>query len=164
MATALESLDRYILISADTHAGPEARDYGPYLEQKWRADFVEWVVASDNVAKIMRQVMGPRSIGVDGDPDADGGRNWDSARRLTETEADGVVAEVIFPNTSPPFAPRPIVEFEDPQLGGDLEKRWAGIRAHNRWLADFCSEAPGRRAGVAQIFLPNIEGSPNSCL
>ena len=29
---------------------------------------------------------------------------------------------------------------------GDLELRWAGLRAHNRWLADFCAAAPGRRA------------------
>ena len=36
---------------------------------------------------------------------ADGGRNWDSERRLKELEADGVVAEVIFPNTIPPFFP-----------------------------------------------------------
>jgi hypothetical protein len=32
-------------------------------------------------------------------------RNWDSDRRLKEMHEDGVVAEVIFPNTQPPFAP-----------------------------------------------------------
>ena len=30
-------------------------------------------------------------------------RNWDSDRRLDETESHGVVAEVLFPNTVPPF-------------------------------------------------------------
>ncbi len=27
------------------------------------------------------------------------------------------------------------------------------MKAHNRWLVDFCSELPGRRAGIAQIML-----------
>ena len=36
---------------------------------------------------------------------------------------------------------------------------WAGLRAHNRWLAEFCADAPGRRAGIAQIMLHDIEGS-----
>lgn len=159
MASALDSLDRYLLISSDTHAGPAPKGYGPYLEKKWQAEFSEWVTACEEMEALMRKFMGARSIGVDGDPERDGGRSYDSGRRLEETEADGVVAEVIFPNTSPPFAARPIVEFEDPEIGKDPEKRWVGIQAHNRWLADFCAAAPGRRAGVAQIFLPNIEGS-----
>ena len=53
----------------------------------------------------------------------------------------------------------PMSAFEEPVVGPELERRWAGLQAHNRWLADFCAEAPGRRAGVAQILLPNVEGS-----
>lgn len=34
-----------------------------------------------------------------------------------------------------------------------------GLRAHNRWLADFCGDAPGRRAGICQIMLHDVEGS-----
>jgi predicted TIM-barrel fold metal-dependent hydrolase len=37
------------------------------------------------------------------------------------------------------------------------EHRWAGLKAHNRWLADFCADTPGRRAGIAQIFLNDID-------
>jgi predicted TIM-barrel fold metal-dependent hydrolase len=47
----------------------------------------------------------------------------------------------------------------EPTSGDELEKRWAGIQAHNRWLADFCAEAPGRRAGIAQIHLAMVEAS-----
>jgi predicted TIM-barrel fold metal-dependent hydrolase len=159
MTTAIEGLDRYLLITADTHAGSSPEGYGPYLEQKWQADFQDWLKQSAELAKVIRKVMGDRSIGVDGDPDVVGDRNWDSGRRLRETEADGVVAEVIFPNTSPPFAPLMMSEFGEAELGDHNEKRWAGIRAHNRWLADFCKQAPGRRAGVAQIFLPFVEES-----
>ena len=39
----------------------------------------------------------------------------------------------------------------------DYERRWAGLKAHNRWLVDFCAEVPGRRAGVAQVFLNHVE-------
>ena len=83
-------------------------------------------------------------------------RNFDSERRLAETESDGIVAEVLFPNTVPPF-------FEEsglvatPPTAEDYERRWAGLQAHNRWLADFCNDAPGRRAGIAQIFLNDVD-------
>jgi predicted TIM-barrel fold metal-dependent hydrolase len=159
MASALVELDRYLLITADSHAGSSPEGYGPYLERKWQADFELWLKQSAEQARLMRQVMGARSIGVDGDPEVDGDRNWNSARRLRETEADGVVAEVVFPNTAPPFAPSMMSEFGEAETGEDHQRRWAGIRAHNRWLADFCKEAPGRRAGIAQIFLPFVEES-----
>jgi predicted TIM-barrel fold metal-dependent hydrolase len=75
-------------------------------------------------------------------------------------EADGVVAEVIFPNTVPPFFPKgSLVEQPPGASDGDLAKRWAGLQAHNRWLADFCSQAPGRRAGIAQIMLHDVDAS-----
>ncbi len=159
MAASLRDLERYLLITSDTHAGSSPEGYGPYLERRWQADFQEWLKQSELLARATREVMGDRSIGVDGDPEVVGYRNWDSERRLRETEADGVVAEVVFPNTSPPFAPSMMSEFGEAELGGDHPRRWAGIQAHNRWLADFCKEAPGRRAGVAQIFLPYVEES-----
>jgi predicted TIM-barrel fold metal-dependent hydrolase len=42
---------------------------------------------------------------------------------------------------------------------GDLDRRWAGLRAHNRWLADFCAAAPGRRAGIAQVLLHDVDAA-----
>lgn len=39
----------------------------------------------------------------------------------------------------------------------DYELRLAGIRAHNRWLADWCAGQSDRRAGIGQIFLNNLE-------
>ncbi len=69
------------------------------------------------------------------------------------------MATVLFPNTQPPFAPPAASSFEAPPYQDNFEYRWAGLRAHNRWLADFVSEAPHRRAGVFQIFLGDVEGS-----
>ena len=67
---------------------------------------------------------------------------------------------MVFPNTIPPFFPKVSLVHQPPgATDGDLERRWAGLQAHNRWLADFCSQAPGRRAGIAQIMLHDVDGS-----
>ena len=39
----------------------------------------------------------------------------------------------------------------------DYELRLAGIRAHNRWLADWCAVQADRRAGIGQIFLNDLD-------
>jgi predicted TIM-barrel fold metal-dependent hydrolase len=136
----------YVVISADCHGGGNIRHYRPHLDARHHEAFDVWADAFDNPYD---DVKGP---------DAD--RNWDSARRLAEMEADGVVAEVVFPNTIPPFFPKVSLVHQPPGASaGDLELRWAGLRAHNRWLVDFCAAAPGRRAGIIQIMLHDIEGS-----
>ena len=81
--------ERYTVISADCHGGSDIGGYRPYLEARHLDDFDAWRAGFENPYDDLR--------------DADASRNWDSARRLAELEADGVVAEVIFPNTVPPF-------------------------------------------------------------
>jgi predicted TIM-barrel fold metal-dependent hydrolase len=76
--------------------------------------------------------------------------------RNSQQDADGVAGEVIFPNTVPPFFPS-FVLFARPPKPDEYEHRRAGIHAHNRWLEDFCSRAPERRAGIGQIFLNDID-------
>ncbi len=44
-----------------------------------------------------------------------------------------------------------------PRRADEYELRWAGLRAHNRWMADFCADTPGRRAGMAQVFLNDVD-------
>jgi predicted TIM-barrel fold metal-dependent hydrolase len=136
----------YVVISADCHGGGNVADYRPYLESRYLDEFDSWLATFENPFD-----------DLEGDA---GGRNWDSARRLRELEADGVVAEVLFPNTVPPFFPKASLVSQPPGAeAGDLDRRWAGLRAHNRWLADFCADAPGRRAGICQIMLHDVEGS-----
>jgi hypothetical protein len=43
MASAMRELDRYLLITADSHAGSSPEGYGPYLEREWQADFQLWL-------------------------------------------------------------------------------------------------------------------------
>ncbi|MEE1809129.1 amidohydrolase family protein [Streptomyces sp. BE133] len=131
-------MDRYTVISADCHAGADLLDYRPYLEAKYHDDFDAWAAAYVN----------PYEDLLADTADC----NWNSARRVAELEADGIVAEVVFPNTIPPFFPSASLMAPAPSQA-EYEQRWAGLRAHNRWLADFCAQVPGRRAGVAQILL-----------
>jgi len=138
--------DRYLVISADCHGGAEIAAYRPYLEQRYLNDFDAWAATYQNPYE---DLTGP-----------DGPRNWDSDRRLREMDGDGIVAEVIFPNTIPPFFPKASLTFQPPALdAGDVDRRWAGLRAHNRWLADFCAAAPGRRAGICQVMLHDIDAA-----
>ena len=68
-------------------------------------------------------------------------------------DADGVAAEVIFPDAdaitgmeSPPFgAGLSAGTIEDPELA------FAGARAHNRFLVELCATSPERRAGVGLV-------------
>src|SRR3954447_11583986 len=132
----------YTLITADTHAGGSHAQYREYLDPKYRDDFDAWRGRYKNPFKDLK--------------DDRRERNWDTARRWNEQQADGVVAEVIFPNTVPPFFPS-FVLFAQPPKPDEYEHRLAGIRAHNRWIADFVAEAPERRAGIGQIFTNNID-------
>ena len=138
--------DRYIVISADGHAGGNIPDYRPYLETRWHDEFDAWAADFENPYEDLEGDLGSR--------------NWDSQRRMADLEADGQVAEIIYPNTIPPFYPKTSLTAQPPALTqNDSDRRWAGLQAHNRWLADFCADYPGRRAGVAQINLLNVAGS-----
>lgn len=134
--------ERYTVISADCHAGADLLDYKPYLESRHHDAFDAWAATYVNPHEDLLADTADR--------------NWNSARRLAELEADGIVAEVVFPNTIPPFFPSASL-MAPPPTRTEFELRWAGLRAHNRWLADFCADAPGRRAGVAQILLNDVE-------
>jgi len=139
--------DRYTVISADCHAGADLPDYRPYLDAAYRDEFDSWAAAYVN----------PFADLVE--PDAE--RNWDNDRRLTDLDREGVCGEVLFPNTVPPFFPRGSLSAPPPETPRELELRWAGLRAHNRWLSDFCAQAPERRAGVGQILLGDLDEALN---
>jgi len=136
--------ERYVVISADCHAGGSLDTYGEYLEAAYQEDFAAWRAAYRNPF---------RDLQSDGRT-----RNWDSERRIQDLEDDGQVAEVIFPNTVPPFFPTGALVARPPTRD-DLEVRWAGLRAHNRWLADWCRDESHRRAGIAQVFLNDVDAA-----
>src|ERR1700733_4112863 len=82
---------RYTVISADTHAGGSHAAYREFLEAKYLDDFDAWRGKNKNP---FSDLGDNRRL-----------RNWDDERRDSQQDEDGVVGEVIFPNTVPPFFP-----------------------------------------------------------
>jgi predicted TIM-barrel fold metal-dependent hydrolase len=150
---------RYLLISSDGHAGADLLDYRGYLAPSfrnefdaWAADFTEpWADYDKEMADTEDEFI---RIGV---ASSRSPYNWDSEKRLEHLEGQGIAAEVIFPNTVPPFYPSGAITAPAPSTEEEYRYRWAGMQAHNRWLVDFCAQAPGRRAGMAQVFLNNLD-------
>ncbi len=136
-------MDRYTVISADCHAGADLLAYREYLDPQYRDEFDSW-------AKTYVNPFGDLS-------ESEAERNWNSDRRNADLDSEGIAGEVIFPNTVPPFFPQASLAAPPPESARELELRWAGLRAHNRWLAEFCSLSPERRAGVGQILLGDLD-------
>jgi len=158
--------DRLMLVSADGHAGPPLEGYRPYVEPAMRDDFEAFLVAREDWrnernrsmglpedGELVHALFGAEMVDVWSNQEAvrSGGLAgvWDSERRNRELEAEGIVAEVLFPDfqnsNEPPWGAAFPFPITSPAL------RLAGARIFNRWLADFCAALPGRRAGVAIV-------------
>jgi predicted TIM-barrel fold metal-dependent hydrolase len=133
----------YVTITADSHAGASLDTYREYLDPKYREAFDAWRAA-------LRQGGSKKPAG------ARKTKNWDTAERFADQEADGVCAEVLFPNTLLPFHEQ-VVLIAPPPQAHEFEHALAGTRAYNRWLADFCAEAPTRRAGIGLLQLNDVD-------
>jgi predicted TIM-barrel fold metal-dependent hydrolase len=132
----------YVTITADTHAGASLETYRTYLDPGRREDFDRWRAGYRNPSA--KHLGGKKT------------KNWDTAERFADLEADGVAAEVVFPNTVPPFYDTAFHVSRPPTP--ERYPLWlAGIRAHNRWLAEWCQEAPERRAGIGLIHLNDLD-------
>ncbi len=89
--TAEATKDHYTIISADCHAGGSHSMYREYLDRAYLEDFDAWRGRYKNP---FRDLGDNRRF-----------RNWDNEMRNSQQEADGIVGEVVFPNTVPPFFP-----------------------------------------------------------
>ena len=147
-------MDRYLVISSDGHVGLPPERYRDYLESRYHAEFDrilaeeirrreehEKLFLIDDFNTKWRARVGDGLEGA-----------WDGTIRNRVLDGDGVAAEVLFPDG--------ITERNAPPFGADVglkpyasspELQWAGARAHNRWLAEFCAEDPHRRLGLAVI-------------
>jgi predicted TIM-barrel fold metal-dependent hydrolase len=145
---------RHVVISTDGHCGGDLWDYKPYLEQRFHDDFDAWALTYVDAWGELDQAHDRERFGVASFVDP---VNWDSDLRNQRLVEQGIVAEVLFPNTAPPFYPSGAITAPGPRTPQEYEYRIAGIRAHNRWLAEFCSAADQQRAGIAQVFLDDVE-------
>ena len=104
----------YLLITADTHAGGSHAQYREYLDPAWRETFDAWRGGYKNPAQ---EHYGTKKM-----------KNWDLAIRSEDQNSQGVVGEVVFPNTVLPFFRKSIVTAQPPKPE-DFESCLAGIRA-----------------------------------
>jgi len=157
MYNPLEGIDTsnapYVIVSSDTHAGLPVEEYRPYLESKYHPQFDVWLEERHENRRVSEEVNGEYIAQWEGD-NAEGLRGaFDPEVRDKELDADGIAGEVIFADgdavtgmESPPFgAGLAAGQITDPALA------FAGARAHNRWLEEFCATNPPRRAGVALV-------------
>ena len=148
-------MKRVLIISSDCHAGPPPPGYRPYLDPQYREAYdaslpqmlqiieerQKKTLAEDFLATWKQGHVAEGLCGV-----------FDSATRDRELDADGIAGEVIFPDgvtdkNSCPFG----AGLAMPTEGVVPELQWAGARAHNRWIAEFCAHASERRAGLAAV-------------
>ncbi|MBM3347179.1 MAG: amidohydrolase [Betaproteobacteria bacterium] len=71
---------------------------------------------------------------------------WDPHQRLKDQDIDGVWAEVVYSSLA-----MAMFRVEDPAYQHAL------FRVYNNWLGEFCSVAPDRLIGMAQIPLVDVE-------
>ncbi len=132
----------YTVITADSHAGASINAYREYLDATHRQLFDDWRGGYRNPQK---KHIGSKKH-----------KNWDGAERMHDMEMEGVVGEIVFPNTVPPFFKTSVLICGNPRPE-DYQLRLEGIRAHNRWLVDWCAEFPERRAGIGLVYLNDID-------
>jgi predicted TIM-barrel fold metal-dependent hydrolase len=136
-----------------------------------------------NVARTLREAAGSEEAYVKQNPVlaaldvllSDDRIGYDPRTRLSRMDEDGIAAEVIFHGGSD-FLPVPFIAGGDedlpmaPELTGLVGAPWkrgpegaalaaAGMRMYNRWVADFCSEAPGRFLGLALLPMWDVDAA-----
>ncbi|MEM9175492.1 MAG: amidohydrolase family protein [Myxococcota bacterium] len=147
-------MKRFLAISSDGHAGLQPQHYRPYVDAKYRDTFdvaLDIQIKQTQEAEKMFLIADINEKWREGNEYELTGA-WDHEARLKVCDDDGVAAEVLFPDgitemNSPPFG----AGLGLPTKGVDPELQWAGARAHNRWIAEFCQMAPERRCGVAVV-------------
>ncbi|MBP8925937.1 MAG: amidohydrolase [Pseudomonadales bacterium] len=145
-------MDRYIVISSDCHAGLPGDRYRGYLDPQYREIFDQALPIQEAKIKaaeksfLIQEINDQWRSGIEQQLTG----AWDHAERIRMLDADGIAGEVIFVDgitemNTPPFGAGLSLPTEDivPEL------QWAGARAHNRWLAELCAQAPARHCGVA---------------
>ena len=172
----------YVVVSADAHAAPDTLDeYLSYVDPAHR----EAVAAFGDLSAVAIPMFGGVDPGEIGDADAvravatrrlagmgvdteaaaewlaNYGEDWvfpsdADGRRLAYLEEQGIHAEVVFPGPVLAGGLSPAM-----YLGGHSSKNldvvWPALHAYNRWLAEFCAAAPGRRTGCIPIDLHDMD-------
>jgi predicted TIM-barrel fold metal-dependent hydrolase len=134
------------IISVDGHVKAARVEYREYVPARDRDAYDELLRAAEEA-----ELPDAGNLHPELPPEV----QWDSDLRLDRLERVGVVAEVLFPNGQP-FQLNPL---DDHPRAATPELAEAGRAAYNRWLVDFCAQAPERRRGQMQTSFLDIDGA-----
>jgi predicted TIM-barrel fold metal-dependent hydrolase len=172
----------YVVVSADTHAAPnDLEEFVSYADPEYRdairaggdlsSTAISMFGGTDpgelDEADAVRAIAARRLAGMSVDTDA--ASDWldhysvdwvfpgdADGRRLAVLEDQGIHAEVVYPG--PLLAGTTAsAMFAGSSRPDGLELVWPATHAYNRWLADFCAAAPGRRAGTLPMDLHDMD-------
>lgn len=166
-------MKKFLLISSDCHGGIPTQHYKQYMESRYHeqlADHDRWLQTAhlDSDDYFEQPGMLPPHLIAERNAVAGQTAYMDSAGRLANLEADGVVSEVVFPGAAPGVQP----PWSDFLSAGTFRNRTraarelqaVGERAYNRWLVDFCRSAPrDRRLGLAFLPIHDVKASVQEC-
>ncbi|HWD52755.1 MAG TPA: amidohydrolase family protein [Acidimicrobiales bacterium] len=172
----------YVVVTADAHAAPDDLDqFLSYVDPTHR----EAVAAFGDLSSVAIPMLGGVDPGEidEADPvravasrrlagmgvDIDAADEWlenystdwvfasdAGGRRLAVLEEQGIHAEVAFPGPVLAGGLSPAMYLGSQTTKG-LEPVWPALHGYNRWLAEFCAAAAGRRAGCIPIDFHDID-------
>jgi len=155
---------RYLIVSSDSHAGPNPEKYlRPYCPEQYLPEFDDFCAQSRATADRMIEHVNAgragskadptlRELGLEGTAECiECSGHYDPEVRLRHMDESGVAAEVVFAGGQ---------NFEElPFMGKGWNAGLTGVRTElrssaqviwNRWLAEFITASPTRLMGVLQ--------------
>lgn len=132
------------IISVDGHVRGSRHQYREYMPRKY-------LEAYDDTVKAAEEAGTPDAGNLH--PEFPPEVQWDSAARMERIESIGVVGEVLFSNGQP-FQVNRLDDFANP---ANIELGQVGREVYNRWLVDFCAQAPEHRRGQMLMSFDDVE-------
>ena len=132
------------IISVDGHVKGSRAQYREYIPKRHLEAYDEQVKAAEEAG-----LRDAGNLHAEFAPEV----QWDSDLRISNLEGVGVVAEVLFANGQPFQLNR----LDDSASSANAELGEVGREVYNRWLADFCAQAPERRRGQLAISFEDID-------
>ncbi len=154
----------YRLISADSHINEPPNLYREGVPAKYRDRAPRMEHFPEGDAWIMEGAAAPINFGMNavaGLPPEQASSwvhwenirpgGWDPAARLLEQDQDRVDAEIMYP--TPRISGGVFYNRTDPDFHNSM------IQAYNNWLSEYCSYAPDRLIGIAEVPTVGIDSA-----
>ena len=157
-------MERIMMISSDCHAGMRTDEYPAYMEEAYQDDLAVYIDRQREKLQVRKEQMA-KIQGVQPDNGELQARRWEAEQRqqfatnlesrIEPSEADGFVAEVIFPDDGSFDNKIPFTGMFGGVSEYPVDHQAAALRAYNRWFRD--THVKHRQIGLALIPLHDPE-------